>query len=272
MTIDVTVFDPWLTRWELTPDGVPIAGTWASLLPVRRGGEPAMLKAGMTPEEKTALDLLAWYGGEGAVKILERGDKAILMERAVGETSLKAIARAGDDEAALTILCAAATRLHAPRAEAPPETLVPLAERFRPLEAATKTHGGILARCWTEALALLATSRDERPLHGDLWHDNVRDDDVRGWLAIDPKGFHGERTYDYAIMVTTPDFPAVAADPERIRRRAAFVSRTADLDLSRLTRCIMVDAGLYALWSISGGHEPRALAVAEIAAAMLDAA
>ena len=62
MTIDMTVFDPWLKRWDLTPDGPPIAGTWASLLPVRRGGEPAMLKAGMTPEEKTALDLLAWAG------------------------------------------------------------------------------------------------------------------------------------------------------------------------------------------------------------------
>jgi streptomycin 6-kinase len=272
MTLDTTLFEPWLTCWELAPDGAPIAGTWASLLPVRRGGEPAMLKAGMTAEEKTAVDLLAWYDGEGAVRILERGDKAILMERARGVISLKAMARGGDDEAALTILCAAAARLHAPRATPPPDTLVPLSTRFKPLEAAAGTHGGVLARCWTEAQALLATPRDERPLHGDLWHDNVREDDARGWLAIDPKGFHGERTYDYAIMVTTPDFPAVAAEPERIRRRAAFVARTADLDPLRLTRCIMVDAGLYALWSISGGHEPHALAVAEIAAGMLDAA
>jgi hypothetical protein len=33
----------------------------------------------------------------------------------------------------------------------------------------------------------------------------------------------------------------------------------------------MVDASLYALWSISRGDEPRALAVAEIAASMVDA-
>jgi streptomycin 6-kinase len=230
-----------------------------------------MLKVGMTAEEKAALDLLAWYDGEGAVRILGRADGAILMERAVGERSLTAMARAGDDETALSVLCAAAARLHAPRAAPPPATLVPLSERFKPLEAAAGTHGGVLARCWTEALSLLATSRDERPLHGDLWHDNVRDGGARGWLAIDPKGFHGERTYDHAIMVTTPDFPAVAADPERIRRRAAFVARTAGLDPVRLMRCIMVDAGLYALWSISGGHEPRALAVAEIAEGMLDA-
>ena len=267
----MSVFEPWLERWGLTPDGDPIAGTWASLLPVRRGEEPAILKAAMTREEKHGLDLLAWYGGDGAVRILERGEKAILMERAVGERSLKAMARAGDDEAALTVLCAAAVRLHAARAAPEPQSLEPLSVRFKPLEAAATTHGGVLARCWTEARSLLAASRDARPLHGDLWHDNVRDDRGRGWLAIDPMGFHGERTYDYAVMVTNPDFPEVAAEPERIRRRAAFVARTADLDPARLTRCILVDAGLYALWSISGGHEPRALAVAEIAADMLDA-
>jgi streptomycin 6-kinase len=246
MDIDMALFDPWLARWDLTPDGEPISGTWAELLPVKRGDQPAMLKAAMTREEQHGLDLLAWYRGDGAVKILERGDKAILMERAMGERSLKAMARAGDDEAALTVLCAASSGLN-------------------------RSASGILARCWTEAQDLLATARESRPLHGDLWHDNVRDDRARGWLAIDPMGFVGERTYDYAVMVTNPDFPAVAADPERIRRRAAFVARTADLHLVRLMRCIMVDASLYALWSISRGDEPRALAVAEIAASMVDA-
>jgi streptomycin 6-kinase len=271
MSIDMTLFDPWLDRWGLTPDGAPISGTWAKLLPVKRGDQPAMLKAAMTREERHGLDLLAWYHGDGAVKILERGDKAILMERAVGERSLKAMARDGEDEAALAVLCAAAKRLHASRHALPPDSLFPLAERFKPLEAAAAKHGGVLARCWTEALSLLATAREIRPLHGDLWHDNVRDDRARGWLAIDPMGFLGERTYDYAVMVTNPDFPNVAADPERIRRRAGFVARTADLDPVRLMRCIMVDAGLYALWSMSGGHEPRALAIAEIAEGMLDA-
>jgi len=268
----MALFDPWLDRWGLTPDGEPIAGTWAKLLPVRRGDQPAMLKAAMTREERHGLDLLAWYRGDGAVKILQRGDKAILMERAVGERSLKAMARAGEDEAALTVLCAAAKRLHESRFLPPPDSLVPLAKRFMPLEAAASEHGGVLARCWAEAQSLQATARETRPLHGDLWHDNVRDDRARGWLAIDPVGFLGERTYDYAVMVSNPDFPDVAAEPERIRRRAAFVARTADLDRLRLMRCIMVDAGLYALWSISRGDEPRALAVAEIAATMVDAA
>jgi streptomycin 6-kinase len=272
MSIDMTLFDPWLERWDLTPDGEAIQGTWACLLPVCRHGEAAMLKVKVTAEEAPGLDLLTWYDGEGAVRVFERGDTAILMQRAIGERSLKAMARAGEDEAALEVLCAAAARMQAPRAAPPPASLVPLADRFEPLRQGSAAHGGVLARCWTEARALLTSPREEAPLHGDLWHDNVRDDAARGWLVIDPKGFFGERTYDYAVMVTNPDFPMIAGDPQRFARRVAHVAGTAGLEPRRLIQCILVDAGLYALWSIRGGHEPIALAVAGMAAGMLDAA
>jgi streptomycin 6-kinase len=270
---DEDLFAPWLARWALTPDGEPIAGTWAKVLPVRRaGGEPAMLKAGMTGSEAAALDLLAWYDGHGAVRLLERADDAALMERAMGERSLAASARAGDDEGPLRLLIAAAARLHAERANPPPHSLVPLATRFERLQPAAAAGGGILARCWEEAELFLATAENERPLHGDLWHDNLRDGLERGWLAIDPKGFLGERTFDFAIMTTTPDYPEIAAEPERLLRRARFVAETAGLDHSRLLRAILIDAGAYAVWSMSEGRPPAALAVAEIVAAALDAA
>jgi streptomycin 6-kinase len=38
------MFDPHLTKWRLEPDGAPIATHASRLLPVRRGGSPAMLK------------------------------------------------------------------------------------------------------------------------------------------------------------------------------------------------------------------------------------
>lgn len=38
------MFDPYLARWQLTPDGEPIPTYSSRLLPVRRDGEPAMLK------------------------------------------------------------------------------------------------------------------------------------------------------------------------------------------------------------------------------------
>ncbi len=267
---DEALFAPWLERWDLTPDGAAIAGTWAKVLPVRRGDERGMLKAGITDNEAPGLDLLAWYGGDGAVRVLERASDAVLMERAIGERSIAEMARAGEDERALALLCDAAARLHAPRPLPPPPSLQPLADRFERLEPVAAVHGGTLARCWDEARLFLATSEDERPLHGDLWHDNLRDGGPRGWLAIDPKGFLGERTYDHAIMVGTPDFPKIAAEPERLLRRARFVAERAGLDHSRLLRAIIIDAGCYAVWSMTDGRPPDALKVAEIAAAALD--
>jgi streptomycin 6-kinase len=268
---DLALFAPWLTRWNLVPDGEVIVGTWAKVMPVRCNGEPAMLKAGLTDSEASALDLLSWYEGQGAVRLLERGDTAVLMERAVGQRSLAAMARGGDDERALRVLCDTATRLHAERAIPPPPSLLPLARRFERLEPASAAVGGVLARAWDEAKLFLATAHEERPLHGDLWHDNVRDGGVRGWLAIDPKGFLGERTYDFAIMVGTPDFPDIAAELERLRRRARFVADVAELDYSRLLSTVLIDAGLYAVWSMSEAQPDRALAVAEIAAAAVSA-
>ena len=38
------MFDDYLARWHLTPDGTPIITHSSRLLPVRRDGVPAMLK------------------------------------------------------------------------------------------------------------------------------------------------------------------------------------------------------------------------------------
>ncbi|WP_139831748.1 MULTISPECIES: aminoglycoside phosphotransferase family protein [unclassified Pseudomonas] len=47
-------FDPWLKRWALVPDGVPVITLGSKLLPVRQGDVPAMLKIAMDDEEKYA--------------------------------------------------------------------------------------------------------------------------------------------------------------------------------------------------------------------------
>jgi streptomycin 6-kinase len=48
------VFDHYLARWGLTPDGEPIATRSSDLLPVRRAALPAMLKIAREEEERGA--------------------------------------------------------------------------------------------------------------------------------------------------------------------------------------------------------------------------
>lgn len=259
-------------RWKLAPDGEPFQTHTSTLLPVRSGDTPAMLKIAHGEEERRGATVLIWWAGEGAARVLAHEDDAILMERATGTRSLGALARegpAGDDDAS-RILCAAAARLHAPRATPPPSSLVPLDEWFAALSLAAETHGGVFARSLQTAQELLASSRDLVPLHGDLHHGNVLDFGDRGWLAIDPKGVIGERGYDFANIFCNPD-AKVALSPGRLARTLDVVADAAGLERARLLRWALAYAGLSAAWSLEDGDDPAgALAVAEIAIGELE--
>jgi streptomycin 6-kinase len=260
------VFASWLLKWRLTPDGDPIVTHTGVLLSVRHDGLPAMLKIAHGEEERRGADLLAWWGGDGAARVWEHDGDALLMERATGERSLIEMARAGQDDAATRILCDAAARLHAPRPEPYPPTLVPLAHRFRDLEPAAAREGGVLRKAAAAAQVLLTEPREIVALHGDVHHGNILDFGSRGWLAIDPKGVLGERCYDYANIFCNPDLAAATA-PGRLARQATIVAEAAHLDRTRLLQWILAYAGLSAAWSMEDGDDPAlALAVAEMAA------
>ncbi|UPJ50868.1 APH(6) family putative aminoglycoside O-phosphotransferase [Bradyrhizobium sp. 200] len=268
------MFDIYLVRWNLIPDGSPIVTRSGRLLPVRHRGEPAILKLATEEEERFGGLLMKWWDGDGAARVLARDDDALLLERAEGGASLADMARNGRDDEACRILCAVAARLHAPRPEPLPE-LVPLAHWFRELERASTTHGGILVRCAEAAHALLAEPREVGVLHGDLHHGNVLDFGVRGWLAIDPKRLVGERGFDFANIFTNPDLAdptrPVATEPGRFARRLEVVVEAARLERERLLRWILAWAGLSAAWFLTDGDSAAIdLRVAELAAAELE--
>jgi streptomycin 6-kinase len=268
------MFDIYLDRWNLIPDGSPFVTRSSRLLPVRRQGEPAMLKLATEEEERFGGVLMEWWDGDGAARVLARDDDALLLERAEGSASLADMARNGRDDEACRILCAVAARLHAPRPAPLPE-LIPLAHWFRELETAVAIHGGILVRCAETACALLAKPREVGVLHGDLHHGNVLDFGARGWLAIDPKRLMGERGFDFANIFTNPDLDdptrPVATEPNRFARRLGVVVEAAKLERERLLRWILAWTGLSAAWFLSDGDSARIdLRVAELAAAELD--
>ncbi|AGP33704.1 aminoglycoside phosphotransferase family protein [Sorangium cellulosum] len=268
------MFDTTLRRWSLLPDGEPIVTRNARLLPVRRAGEPAMLKLAVHEEERRGGLVMEWWDGDGAARVLAREGDAILLERAEGPRSLAEMSRNGEDDEACRILCAVAARLHAPRARPLPE-LVPLTRWFQALEPAATAHGGVLVRCLEAARALLAEPREVVVLHGDLHHDNVLDFGERGFLAIDPKHLVGERSFDFANIFTNPDLAdptrPVATEPGRFARRLELVALAAGLERTRLLRWILAWTGLSAAWFLGDGDSPDIdLRVAELSAAELD--
>lgn len=269
------MFQTYLDRWDLRPDGDPITTAAANLLPVVSGGEPAMLKLSHEEDERLGGVLMEWWDGGGAARVLARDATALLLERATGTVSLADMARSGQDDEACRILCAAAAKLHAPRAKPLPE-LVPLTEWFRELDPAASAHGGILPRCAETARALLEDPREVGVLHGDLHHDNVLDFGARGWLVIDPKRLIGERGFDFANIFTNPDLAdpsqPVSTVPGRFARRLDVVVQAAGLERRRLLLWILAWTGLSASWFLGDGDPLAAidLRIAELAAAELD--
>jgi streptomycin 6-kinase len=235
-----------------------------------------MLKLMRDPHEVAGIVLLEWWSGDGAARILQRQDSAVLIERAAGRRSLADMARANaaEDAEACRILCGVVRKLHAPR----PRPLVggaPMSIWFRDLETAAATQGGIFARCWKTAQELLADPREVVPLHGDIHHGNVLDFGARGWLAIDPKHLVGERAFDYANIFANPDLDdptrPVAVLPGRFAARLNVILELSGLERERLLRWVLAWSGLSAAWFV-GDKTPADtdLHIAQLAAAELD--
>lgn len=265
-----------LDRWGLEPDG-PLTETATSvLLPVRQGPDLALLKIARVDEERAGGQLMAWWAGRGAARVLEHDASAVLLERATGPRSLTALAGTSvgspgwerDDVRATEALCAVARTLHAVAdVEARrPAHLTPLSTWFRDLLALEGERRGFLHRSAVVARELLADPRDETVLHGDLHHGNVLDfgtvQEAR-WRAIDPKSLVGERGFDLANIVCNPS-SAVATAPGRLSRQVVAISEATGIDRVRMLQWVVAWTGLSATWhgeSTDAGRAARAVTI-----------
>ncbi|MDD2057861.1 3'-kinase [Pseudomonas sp. GD03860] len=266
------MFEPYLQRWQLIPDGPPIVTASSHLLAVLYQGGPAMLKVAQAREEQHGAEVMTWWNGKGAAQVLAHADNGLLLERALGPDSLTEYCEQGRDELATRILCQTVAQLHAPR-NRPALPLIELTSWFNSLWPAADAFGGIY-RCSAQmAQQLLATPRDECVLHGDVHHGNVLDFGARGWRAIDPKCLYGERTFDYANLFCNPS-PRIATDARLFKQRLALVCQVAALPRERMLQWIVAWCGLSAAWFLEDDlHEQAAprLNVAQLALEALEA-
>jgi streptomycin 6-kinase len=247
--------EPHLRDWALIPDGPLITTRSSWVLPVLHQSGPAMLKVARIPDEHAGYQLMSWWSGQGAAKIVAASNGALLMERALGQHSLAHMARSGQDDEACRILCQTAAKLHASRSD-PSPGLHRLDNWFQPLFDLSPSNPALTPAA-EQARALLADQRDIRPLHGDLHHDNVLDFGSRGWLAIDPHGLVGERTFDFANIFTNPDLAdptrQVATLPGRLEARLGIVTEETGFEANRVLAWIVAWTGLSAAWFIGDG-------------------
>jgi streptomycin 6-kinase len=254
----VAPFTAHLEKWNIIPDGSSIETPSSLLMPVKRGAAPAMLKVYKPlSDERHGTDYLKYIAGDGAVRVFDADDDAVLMERAIGSRSLFAMAINGEDLQSAEILADVVERLHAPQINRQiPKTLVPLEHQFASLFTSAGEHS-LLKTCAAVARKLLECQSDIIPLHGDLHHSNVLDGGARGWLAIDPKGLIGERAYEVANLLGNPwPHGEIVHNSERMSRLARLYAAQLKLDLDRVFAYALAHAGLAASWDIDDGFDP----------------
>ncbi len=229
----------YLSAWDLSNPQLLTQTMTSHIYTVTQGAETVILKllSASETEEQRGAAALRCFGGRGVVSLLRSDENAHLMEYASGDELVTLVQR-GEDEAATKIIAQVIQQIHSVPQEASFEGLLGLDQWFGELfnkAEADKQAGvhSIYVRSASLARRLLADPRDVRVLHGDIHHRNIRQS-PRGWLAFDPKGLFGERTYDCANTLCNPPIPELVHNEKRLLINAAILADTLAIDLSRV--------------------------------------
>lgn len=233
-----------------TPSGILCFG--------KQGSVPIVLKVPYShSDEVQQKNVLRYYNGNGAVRVLRAEGQVLLLERLVPGQHVFALTHSGRDAQATRIFCYTAKQLHAATGTFTGfKTLAELASGFDsyrksgdhtlPIDEVNQAQDMFLNLLSSQATPVL--------LHGDLHHDNILRDDVRGWVAIDPKGYIGEPTYEAGAWLRNPMQQYITRDI--MEKRVAIMVEELGWNAQRIIAWGYAQAILSAIWSVEDKAEP----------------
>ncbi|WP_045296170.1 MULTISPECIES: aminoglycoside phosphotransferase family protein [Streptomyces] len=239
-----------LDHWQLRPDGPPMHGVSALVLPVvRADGTPAVLKLQILDEESEGEPVaLRVWNGDGAVRLLDHDEPTgtMLLER-LDETRM--LSHVPDVHQAVVTIAELLAHLTAFPAPPGMRRLGDIAQGM--LDQTPWAIGRIpdpetrrlLADC-AAALREVADEPGDRLLHWDLHDENVLASDRGPWLAIDPKPLAGDPGFEL--------WPALdnRYDPDDILWRFDAMTDILALDRDRARAWTLGRLLQNALWDI----------------------
>ncbi|WP_030784702.1 aminoglycoside phosphotransferase family protein [Streptomyces sp. NRRL S-920] len=241
-------------RWELTPDGDPMHGQAALVLPVLRAdGTPAVVKFQVLDEETEGEPVaLRLWGGDGAVRLLDHdaGTGTMLLERLDEGRMLSTMA---DTRAAVLVIAELLARLTAGPAPDGMRRLGDIAaEMVDDLPQALRAipdpaERAIVERCGGAVREVMGEPGD-RMLHWDLHFENVLASEREPWLAIDPKPLAGDPGFDL--------WPALdnRFEPDEVLWRFDAMTEVLGLDRESARAWTLGRVLQNALWEIEDGR------------------
>ncbi|MEU0030302.1 aminoglycoside phosphotransferase family protein [Streptomyces sp. NPDC006335] len=260
-----TLIEDFLERWELTPDGPPMHGVAALVLPVvrREDGTRAALKLQLLDEESAGepVALRLWHG-DGAVRLLDHDPvtHTMLLERLDSARMLSTLPGTRD---AVLVIARLLAHLTAQPAPAGMRRLDDIARTMldRTPEALERIPDPRTRRTVADCAAAVREVADEpgdRLLHWDLHDENVLASERAPWLAIDPKPLAGDPGFEL--------WPALdnRYEPDEVLWRFDAMTDVLGLDRARARAWTLGRLLQNALWDIEDGRplEPRQLDIA----------
>ncbi|MBN2394070.1 MAG: phosphotransferase [Anaerolineae bacterium] len=243
----------YLAAWNLSNPQLLTQTMTSHIYTVTHNAGTAVLKllSSAETEEQRGAVALRYFDGHGAVRLLRYDVGAHLLEYAAGDELVTLVERGGDENAT-RIIAQVLRQLHGVPQAAPRAGLVMLERWFGALfnKAAADRQAGresIYTRSASLAERLLADRREVRVLHGDIHHRNIRQSS-RGWLAFDPKGVVGERTYDCANTLCNPVMTELVHNETRLLTNAAILADALAIDVSRVLAFTYMYACLNVSW------------------------
>lgn len=257
--------------WRLDPDGRPWHGSNALVLPVRRHGEPYVLRLA-PPDDRTRGELAAldFWGGRGTALQYESDPDAgaSLLERLDGDRTLRQV----DLEPAAEVLGTIMRRLAVPVADhGVPATGAIIADRCAELERDWAQTGhpfqrSVLAQALAAGEWLTGVS-DEVAVDGDLHHDQVLPASREPWLVVDPVLLRGDIAYDLArCLLWRLD---EMSDDRTIRGQLAAIARAAGVDHDHAVAAVTFRTADYWLWGLRNGLTEDPVRCARLLSAVL---
>ncbi|QGN35537.1 kinase [Microlunatus sp. Gsoil 973] len=256
--------------WDLTPDGTPWHGSNALALPVRRQGEPYVLRLA-PPDERTRDELAAldFWNGRGTVRQYAADPEAgaSLLERLDGDRTLRQV----DLEPAAEILGQIMGRLAVPVDDHDvPSTNLIISRRLDELERDWTETGRPFDRAvLTDAVMAgrsLTGVGDDVAVNGDLHHDQVLAGTREPWLVVDPMLLRGDIGYDLArsLWWRLDEMP----DDRTIIAQLVIIGDAAGLSRDHARTAVIFRTVDYWLWGLRNGLTEDPVRCARLIAAV----
>ena len=239
-------------RWGLVADGPLRTGWTAVVAPVRRDGEPLVVKVVWRTVDTDGEPLaLRTWAGNGAVRLVAAlpSDGLLLLERLDPEVDLLGV----DADTACTVIGGLLRRLHVPAPPALPTLSDWSAGWLREAAARDALPRRLVSRAVGLHRDLVADPGcDATLVHGDLHYENVLAGAREAWLAIDPQPRAGHPGWDLHAVLRNrrEELGTGAALRWSARHRTELLCDAAGMDEQLARRWTIVRCAIECVWAL----------------------